>query len=403
MRPASSSGPRPFLPVAALFAVFLGLPRVAVADTPVPRTNLTDPSARCMDGTLGAYYHRPAENPADSTRWAFFLEGGGECTTKSLCDAAVNTTLGSSRFFPSEQWLPYFLADDAASNPDFFGWNHVLIPYCSQDLWSGTVTKPSDSTFGFYFSGHLILSAVVDALVASAGLGSATEIILSGASAGGIGTWINADWLASRLAGTRVSIVSIAGFYFYAYPYTGVNHTSSALADFRPQAWPATYKLWQSYADEDCVQDKQKTTGDPWACLLSNYSRPYVSSPAFIAEAQTDEVVTTAHDWLPFSYRHSPPEQAYLGQWQANMTQALSAFVLDKPPTPQYGAFFPSCFIHTDFNTTSPLINGWSYLDALGSWYFNRTTAAAATSDSDSAPWVLADDCGVTCNPTCQH
>jgi len=100
--------------------------------------------------------------------------------------------------------MPYFLSDDTAANPDFHDWNHVDIPYCSQvggillteraggcrvhatdvevlppasllqDLHSGTVTEPSNSTWGLYFSGHLIVEAVLNALEASAGLGSAT-------------------------------------------------------------------------------------------------------------------------------------------------------------------------------------------------------------------------------------
>jgi hypothetical protein len=34
-------------------------------------------------------------------------------------------------------WL---LSDDATLNPDMWGWNHVLVPYCSQDLHSGQVS-----------------------------------------------------------------------------------------------------------------------------------------------------------------------------------------------------------------------------------------------------------------------
>ncbi len=54
----------------------------------------------------------------------------------------------------------------------------------SQDLWSGTVTTPSADTWGVYFSGHLIVEAVVDALTQSYGLDVATDVILEGDSAG---------------------------------------------------------------------------------------------------------------------------------------------------------------------------------------------------------------------------
>lgn len=97
--------------------------------------------------------------------------------------------------------------------------------------------QPSNETWGFYFSGHLVLEAVLDALDAQ-GLTAATEIMLTGDSAGGIGVWPNLDYLAQRYPHARVVGAPVAGFYFYAYPYTGVNHTSSDLADFRPEAWP---------------------------------------------------------------------------------------------------------------------------------------------------------------------
>jgi len=39
---------------------------------------------------------------------------------------------------------------------------HVSV--CSQDLWTGTVAQASAATFGYFFSGHLLLEAVLDAL-----------------------------------------------------------------------------------------------------------------------------------------------------------------------------------------------------------------------------------------------
>lgn len=110
----------------------------------------------------------------------------------------------------------------------------------------------------------------------------------------------------------------IAGFYFFAYPYTGVNHTESGLVDFRPAAWSATFALWQSFADEGCVAGNPT---QPWVCMLSNYSFPWISTPSFATEAQTDQVQLESHDWLPSEWIGMPPEQAYMAQWRDNMTQ----------------------------------------------------------------------------------
>lgn len=340
-----------------------------------------------MDGTLSAYYHQAAPAGPTSTKWIFFLEGGGECATQSACYGALKGPLGSSNYFQKEIGMGYFLSDDESTNPDFWNWNHVDVPYCSQDLHSGTVTQPSNETWGLYFSGHLVFQAILNALEASAGLGQATEIILTGASAGGIGVWINVDYLAERYPNARVTAVPIAGFYFYAYPYQGVNHTSSGLADFRPQAWPQHYALWQSFADESCVAAR---TADPWACMLANYSYPYISSEAFVVEAQTDQVVLEDHDWLPGEWRTEAPEHAYMQAWSLNMTTGLAPLMA--PSNKRNGVFNPACYIHTSFGLSSPLINGTNYQTALGDWYFGRGNAAN---------WKMQDNCGVECNPTC--
>lgn len=354
---------------------------------PVPRINLTDARARCMDGTLGAYYHEPASSPDATRQFIIFLEGGGECVTQAACYAALNTSLGSSNFFKPEIYMPYeFMSSDATINADFWGWNHIDVPYCSQDLHSGQRSAPSVDTWGLWFSGHTTFTAVLDALDSTSNLAGATEIIIAGASAGGIGAFINVDYVARRYPGARVSGVTFAGFYFYAQYYNGPNHTTSALADFREAAWPQHYELWQSYANEACVKARP---ADPWACLLANYSLPHVYSPMFVAEAQTDEVVLEAHDCLPGEYRTLPPERAFMEQWHANMTTALA------PLYARYsgnGVFNPACYIHTNFRKDGPLIRNISYLTALGNWYFERTGVDG---------YLLADSCGIECNPTC--
>ena len=94
-----------------------------------------------------------------------------------------------------------------------------------QDVHSGTVTQPSASTYGLYFSGHLIFKAILDALEATAGLGKATDIILTGGSAGGIGVWINVDFLAQRFPSAQVAAVPIA----VSRSFVGIEGNSSLL------------------------------------------------------------------------------------------------------------------------------------------------------------------------------
>lgn len=163
-------------------------------------------------------------------------------------------------------------------------------PYCSQDLHSGQVTEPSDATWGLYFSGHLILDAILDDLDKLYNLKEATDIILFGFSAGGIGVWMNVDYLQKRYPNAYVSALTLAGHYFYATYYEGEHHTESGtMADFRESAWPTTYSLYQAFVDESCQEDMIKQSRSPGECMLSNNSFPYIEADSFVIQSQTDQ------------------------------------------------------------------------------------------------------------------
>lgn len=352
-----------------------------------PLTMLTDSRATCLDGTLGGFYFEPASDPGEAniTKWVIFLQGGGECANAESCAAAAKSDLGSSKYFaPSMSFGEGEYYASALPNNPFASWNRVDIPYCSQDLYSGTRLTASPETFGLYFSGHFIFEAIMRTLVSSYGLGAATEVILTGASAGGIGAWINTNALITSFvpAGCRVTVAPIAGMYFFAYPYDSVNHTESTLVDFREAAWPNNTALWGSYIDGACAAGLGARS---YACMLSNYSFPFIKASAFITEAQTDQVQLEAHDWLPGPDHQDAPERAYMAAWRDNMTQALAQ------TAPAAGFFFPACYIHTGFSTAGPLIGGESYLAAFSRWYFGGESVR------------LSDSCGLTCNPTCPH
>ena len=151
---------------------------------------LTDPKAVCMDGSQGGVYVRPS--PTGSTKWIFSLQGGGECVTERRCKpAAASSPLGSSKFFKKNYtfWgdsTTHFIDASCTGNPTLCDYNMVYMPYCSQDLWTGQRTTVGPDTWGLYFSGRWIIKAVMDLLSATHDLKGASEVILSGNSAGGV-------------------------------------------------------------------------------------------------------------------------------------------------------------------------------------------------------------------------
>lgn len=377
-----------------LLMIFCG----RVATSRIYLTLLNETTARCMDGTQAGFYYEPSSSDAARTSWVIHLQGGGECTDADYCTEQLTTARGSSDYWDSYLWdLGFLASNNPDHNPALSDWNHVFVPYCSQDLHSGQVTVPSDETFGLYFSGHLSLTAIVEALkgasastaVVGGGLGNATTVVLSGDSAGGIGTFVNVDWLQEQLPQARVVAAPIGGYYFFSFPYTGPGHTSSELPDLSAGAWAGYVELWNSSLPERCAAALGSSAP---TCMLSNCSAPYIASPMFVIETQSDCVQLVYHDWVPQSARQDTDEnlRAYMVEWQRNQTIGLYANL-----KPTDGWFNPACFIHTEFSNTNPTIGGISYVGAFDAWL----------SGGGSSPPRLMDDCGdgVFCNENCSY
>eukprot|EP00605_Chrysophyceae_sp_TOSAG23-4_P002507 GSChrysophyteH1.ASY1.ANO1.2770.1 assembled CDS len=374
-----------------LLLAFLALVAQVISEN-VPLTILSAENAKCLDGTSAGYYYQSSSNVADAKKWVIFLNGGGECDNENGCKKQVDTSLGSSKYFPVESNANGWFAgsDDCNINPKFCSWNHVFNPYCSQDLHSGQMKAPSNETWGLQFSGHHIISAILDDMD-SKGLSSAEEIVVSGASAGGLGVWMNVDYIAERYPRARVTGLSIAGFYYFSTFYTGPGarqwDEQGTMADFRESAWPATYKLYDAFVDTDCAQREASAPG----CMVANVSFPYIQTPVFVVQSLSDKVVLQYHDMLPdvsAERRILREQEVFLHQWQVNMTAAISP----AGPRKVSGIFAAACWIHTEFNHAQPIVNGLNYLQAFEKFY---------TGDGDH---VSIDECGdgILCNPTCE-
>ena len=116
------------------------------------------------------------------------------------------------------------LDSDPAKNPLFHSYNHVVIPYCSSDVWLGEETtnteavesttsqcdcfnyttasnqngcfnfNPESPNIPFTFRGKIIYQSIIQQLLSDYGMDSADKVILAGSSAGGLGVINHAKW-----------------------------------------------------------------------------------------------------------------------------------------------------------------------------------------------------------------
>ena len=224
--------------------------------------NISNPRALCNDFTQAGLFQ---ESYPRSTRWILVLESGGLCFSPKTCNkrlfhpsiqseylkqedkvsvtansdpdkefdaveawratqgkdlaSVISPLMSSIHRYRSDQTLfprglvingRNLLDRDCKENPLFCHHNHVVLPYCSSDLWLGNDTrnmgpeneenfyahryKPDSSELQFVFRGaEIFQSAITDLL--HFGLDKATELVLVGSSAGGIGLINHVRWM----------------------------------------------------------------------------------------------------------------------------------------------------------------------------------------------------------------
>ena len=249
-----------------------------------------DPEALCNDFTRAGYFKRVN---SISDKWVIFLESGGLCFSNDTCNrrffqrevrVRFNITDRMAREFPpygnfdpSEAWDETILRGDdpttvinplmtsakcfvnrtdyfpdgvqvegrdmldtncsEGANPQFCNHNHVLIPYCSSDLWLGDETDDSRDTYAstrggcecsdwncfqfeprsanlqFTFRGKQIFQSVFRQLL-DLGMRNASEVVLVGSSAGGLGVLNHAKWVKEQLPASTELLVIFDSSWF---------------------------------------------------------------------------------------------------------------------------------------------------------------------------------------------
>ena len=114
------------------------------------------------------------------------------------------------------------MSQDCSLNPDFCTWNKLFMHYCDGASFGGGRTDPIEiSTRAgkpaqMWLRGRNNFDAVISYFLSNSSLGmsKATEVILSGGSAGGLAVFYNLDHLATLLPKTtRLVGFPDAGFF----------------------------------------------------------------------------------------------------------------------------------------------------------------------------------------------
>lgn len=274
---------------------------------------------------------------------------------------------------------PALLSTEAAVNPLWYNSNHVLLPYCSSDLWVGTRVTPHP-TSGFTFSGRLLIVRAV--LADLLRLGLAGRLLLVGSSAGGTGVMLHADetrrFLRSR--GVRIAAISDSGWFL-----DRASHESRL-----PAATVARlgHSLWRGSPPSSCTRNH---SSEPWLCYFGYRLYPYMRTPLFVFQYLFDSAQLAAEGV------RTPRTRV---QWDAvHDTGAALRISLE----PVRATFAPACLAHGAFARPEWLainISGVSLPRALACW--ERRLGSARHARGGCAPRRLVERCSwPQCNGSC--
>jgi len=311
----------------------------AIHAAPLVKVEITDAISKkavCNDGSPATYHLRDGFG-SGAKRWVIMLDGGFPCYPECSGTSTIAPT-----FMTFNVGL---LSDNAISNPDFYNANTVSVLNCSQDLWSGNKLQTAGSR-PTQFRGRKIFQAVIAELMAKNGnnlLSPGTEILLAGASSGGIGVMVHLDWLARKLPQAKVRGLNDGG-------WIPQNSTKENVRSFIEEGIERGIPFWNGKADVDCWRANRARKSN---CYVSS-AYPYITTPLFIAESQ--------YDWI-FVLNSSDP------------TADEFAKAVRDSLVPVHAAWSPRALLHVMMGsrTFSKLkIGNVTYKDVLGNWFFER-------------------------------
>ncbi|CAH0553024.1 unnamed protein product [Brassicogethes aeneus] len=249
---------------------------------------LSNRSITCNDGSQSGFYLRKSYT---SKKWIIFLEGGWYCYDHHSCRTRW---LRQRHYMTSSQWpetrdIGGILSANMEENPFWWNANHVFIPYCTSDIWSGTRIQSTNEMFSFMGS-SIVQQAIKDLI--PLGLENSTDLLLTGSSAGGTGVMLNLDNVREllheeyNLKQINVRGVTDSGWFLDRAPYT---HGTALIPAVEASRKGLEY--WKGKVPRRC---REEYPNDPWKCFFGYRIYPHLKTELFVFQWLFDEAQMNA-------------------------------------------------------------------------------------------------------------
>ena len=298
----------------------------------------------------GLYYFSPG---AASEKFFIFHEGGGFCGSDFECLDRSHNWLGSSRWDAETLDLEALgnlkFSRLAKENPLMYNWNHIYVRYCDGGYYSGYRDKPiSVNGREVFFSGGYITEALFQDLQRF-GFKIASDVVLSGCSAGAIRIFGHLDTLRDYTTAAAVSsrVVGLADSGFYM-----------DLEIFTPLKRYVVKEMNGShFLSARCKSDH---FGVEEKCLVGSVASSYLQTPLFAFQSRfdLDQRSCEMEKWCSLSDR-------CIESYGRNLTRSMKRS-LQHP----HGYFLDSCERHCSYHSAAPTdARGIAPLHAFAMYY----------------------------------
>jgi len=291
------------------------------------------------------------------------------------------------------------------------------MPYCDGASFSGDATEPVVfRTQTLYFRGRRILDSVIADLFANQKFGTATDVLLTGCSAGGLSTFLHADYVGTLLPNsvTRYKAMPGSGFFLF--------HDNAVGIPVYPNQMQTVFTMQNSSGgvNAKCIAAMQPE--NQWNCIFAQHSYAYTITPIFPLNSLYDiwqiYCIETAE---PVVNLFQNGNCSAVPGWSGCLTNLTtcsltevntlnsyhSTFITDITNSstlsnPGNGAFLDSCYTHCEFQSSlynSININGVSMMQAVNKWWTSPVSTPSAELTHIDCTWTSSSP--HLCNPTC--
>ena len=397
-------------------------------------------AALCNDFTRAGFFHHNARG--EQQKWVVFLESGSLCYSNETCNRryfqsylrdrystdfrgqnifgnfdtalawnetgaagqplaeVVNPLMTSTYCFRNE--TAYFngtgdfkiegrdiLSKNCTGNPTFCDHGHVLVPYCSSDVWLGSENSstrqnssllkkepcncfeqdcfrynPTSDDLQFTFRGQTILRSVFQTLDRMYNLQAASEIVLVGSSAGGVGVLNSAKWVREEYQNVSIKVITDSSWFInfrdninqefgaiqkgfndksYSDTLLGILNLNEACNDTR-LGYPCCLSA------QCLLQETSRMTGEPYYprdvplfALTSLYD-------VFLLANSLSYLISDQHNTVGIALQFTITIGEYGGAMNSSVTDASTASLV---PNLKLSSYATQCFQHVYLATST--------------------------------------------------